>query len=436
VTDPITAGAIIKLAQSVAETMNTGLAIYLERARTETRDQERRESIAASAAESEKDRQLARDLYLQLRTDKREDDQWNARAARDNELFKSELEHYPLESRPGQLRQSLHLADDPSQMPPLVLLMPASRDSDEAWRQLSRRMSNSLMYLQNANLAIVMQADRAFTWPHYALVEYDLRDVPTIVISVEVVTGWISILVGGCNLGGDRVVRKTRQVAWLPLPDTAYWTPTRLAALENTSVGGFRRPASPEDAAGLETLRMEWATRLAVVAVVAAMDSYYLLRRRGYDERLDEAAAMLMPDLTGGLELAVDPAGLADPAYHFLHQARRQLTSGDPGAAGLSVAAALRDLSGEAGLSPAQALRTAISAGRLESWHRAFLNLLTDNYPAAGLLDKSAVEILNRPAPSADTGQAVAEVTQKREYVGREIPITRDTSPDARLADW
>src|SRR5271166_4009948 len=182
--------------------MNTGLSIYLERARSETRDRERRESIAASAAESEKDRQLARELYLQSRRDKTEDDRWNAQAVRDSQIFQSELEHYPLESGPGQLRQSLHLADDPSDMPPLVLLMPASRDSDEAWRQLSRRMSNSLMYLQNANLAIVMQADRAFTWPHYALVEYDLRDVPTILISVEVVTGWISVMVGGCNLGG------------------------------------------------------------------------------------------------------------------------------------------------------------------------------------------------------------------------------------------
>ena len=135
------------------------------------------------------------ELYLQSRRDKKEDDRWNAQAVRDSQIFQSELEHYPLESGPGQLRQSLHLADDPSDMPPLVLLMPASRDSDEAWRQLSRRMSNSLMYLQNANLAIVMQADRAFTWPHYALVEYDLRDVPTILISVEVVTGWISVMV-------------------------------------------------------------------------------------------------------------------------------------------------------------------------------------------------------------------------------------------------
>ena len=81
-------------------------------------------------------------------------------------------------------------------------------------------------------------------------------------------------------------------MAWLPLPDNAYWTPARLAALESTSVSGFRRPASPEDPVGLESLQMEWVTRLAVVAVVAAVDSYHLLRRRGYDERLDEAAAM------------------------------------------------------------------------------------------------------------------------------------------------
>lgn len=434
-TDPITAGAVIRLAQSVSETMNTGLSIYLERARSETRDRERRESIEASAAESEKDRQLARELYLQLRRDKREDDQWNARAVRDTELFKSELEHYPLESGPGQLRQSLHLADDPSDMPLLVLLMPASRDSDEAWRQLSRRMSNSLMYLQNADLAIVMQADRAFTWPHYALVEYDLRDVPTILISVEVVTGWISVMVGGCNLGGDRAVRRMRQVAWLPLPDNAYWTPARLAALESTSVSGFRRQASPEDLAGLESLQMEWVTRLAVVAVVAAVDSYYLLRRRGYDERLDEAAAMLMPDLAGGLELAIPATGLADAAYHFLYQARRQLANGEPSAAALSVADALRDLSGDAGLSCGPALQKAISEGRLESWHRAFLNQLIETYPTAGLLDRSGLEILSRPAPAA-SGGAVAEVAEKREYVGREIPITRNSAPDAKLADW
>ena len=176
------------------------------------------------------------------------------------------------------------------------------------------------MYLQNADLAIVMQTDRSFSWPHYALVEYDLRDVPTILISVEVVTGWFSVMVGGCNLGGERAVRRMRQVAWLPLPDNAYWTPARLAALESTSVSGLRRPASPEDLAGLESLQMEWVTRLAVVAVVAAVDSYYLLRRRGYDECLDEAGAKLMPDLATGLELAIPAAGLADPAYHFLHQ--------------------------------------------------------------------------------------------------------------------
>ena len=66
---------------------------------------------------------------------------------------------------------------------------------------------------------------------------------------------------------------------------------------------------------------------LAMVGIVTAIDAYYLLRRRGYREHLDESLAVLGPGLMS-CRPPIPPNDLADPAFHLMHHAKRQLRVG------------------------------------------------------------------------------------------------------------
>ena len=247
-------------------------------------------------------------------------------------------------------------------------------------------------------------ADRWMSWPHAALIRHDLQDVPTIVVSAALINKNLVLRLGGCNLGGDDVIRPFRQLLYAPLPSSVFWTEARLAALESTSRNAFQRP--PADTADFERLlQLEWAARTALVGVVAAIDAYFLLRRRGYREHLDDAAALVSPEVA----LAGTPSregALADPAYHLMHRARRQLAAGAHAEATANVCEALRVLAGDEDRPPDEAVLAALSAGRLESWHRAMLEELDVAAPGGAVVPATVMAALRRPPPVIDADEA------------------------------
>jgi len=213
------------------------------------------------------------------------------------------------------------------------------------------------------------------------------------VVATQVVDEKLAVRLGGCNLGGEPAVRTWHQLAWLPLPGPAFWTPSRLEMLEATSTNGFQRPSELQTAEAQRQLRLEWAGRLAVLGVIAAVDAYYLLRQTGYEERVDAAAAMLGPE-AAPIAFPMPAGSLADPAYHHLHEAHRQLRLGNRTGAKTSVTTALDVLAGSHQSNPGRAISLAKSSGRMKEWHVRLLLELADSTPR-GIVSISAMRALN-----------------------------------------
>jgi hypothetical protein len=440
VPDPLTAAAVIGVINEAFKFATSGLEVYQTRFTAKVKDRERQESLAAEARRWEEERQLAREQYIRARWAKAEDARRELENAKELVRSKAELENYPMKYGPGALRRSLGmLSDDVSQMPLMVLFVPAHKRGDKAWKSLPRRLQAALMATQDLRLEARI-TDRWLSWPDAALVQNDLYDVPTIVVAAEVITRQLVLRLGGCNLGGDDAVRHLRQILWLPLPGTVYWTETRLEALEHTSQNGFQRP--PADSPLFEReLQLEWATRVAMVGIVAAVDAYYLLRCRGYREHMDDAVAVLGPEFA--LDSAPMPLdALADPAYHLMHQAKRQLATGAHDAVKTSVSEALQMLAGRSDLSLREAVLAARSAGRLETWHQAMLEELAAATLGPGILPATLLAALRRPLhagsdaqPSGSAGRSKdqpesqeAERPPARRRQGRQVPEIRQSS--------
>lgn len=431
--DPYSATA--GLIEGALRLTTAGLEIYLDR-RVVAREQEQaaRQDQAESRRRAE-DQQQAREEYIRGRRDKREDDDRAAALARETEA----LRHYPFTAGAGSLRENIRTVyADLQTMPPLILIVPTRDGADPMWHSLSRRVEAFLMPLQHAHLAFVQAADRDFTWPHAALLRHDLAGVPTVVLRVEVVSGWLLVWLGGSHLGGQ-TVRPMSQIAWMPLPDRDAWTRERLDALEEASSHGFVSPPSVADERSLSTVQTEWATRLAAVAATAAVDAYHLLRRRGYDEQIDTAIRELGPEAAAQLVFPVDREALADPAYHLLHRSRRQIALGDRAAARADVVEALEALNGR----PSATLRDAILAARadkqLAEWHVTMLERLDRESP--DLLDAKARAALREPLPVAAPAAPSRELVRRtRDKAGESseprIVLTRGGDPNAPFGEW
>ncbi len=276
--------------------MTKGLDVYQARIQVESADRDRRERITADAQQREADRDQARALYVQTRQDQIAQEIRQLQAIKQLDIARVELGNYPFRNGPGSLRASLNRAHAHSDVPvPLVLVLPTEEISDPAWRTLPYAVETSLMSFQSDGLLVVRRADRWSSWPDAVLIENDLLDLPVVVVSTEVVDDRLSLKLGGCNLGGEPAVRNWHRLAWLIFPEPEYWTASRLTALEETAISGFKRPIALESSEAQRQLRLEWASRLAVLGVIAAVDAYYLLRQVGYLERVDDAAMLLRP---------------------------------------------------------------------------------------------------------------------------------------------
>lgn len=447
VVDPVTGAAVLGLINAVFKFATTGLETYQARVTAKTQERAPMDSQAAEARRQQEDRQLARELYIQARWDKVEADGRAVENAVKIARSTTELHNYPIRSGPGALRRNIALLAENGPLPLVVLFVPVHEVSDPDWHSLPRRFQDALMAMQDLEL-LALITDRWLSWPDASLVHHDLYDVPTVVVSAEVITGRLVLRLGGCNLGGDETVRPLRQILWLPLPGAMYWTETRLAALESTSSNHFQRPLADSPLFERE-LQLEWATRLAMVGIITAVDAYNLLRRRGYREHLDDVVGVFQSELElANAEIPLD--ALADPAYHLMHQAKRQLAAGAVDAARTSVAQALQILAAAPEVSSREAVLAARSARRLESWHEAMLNELAGAAQGRRVVPSSALAALRQPPsqPVASgarppipaghsneppaAGQIAGDPARTRRWVGRQVAEIRQTPADAR----
>ena len=377
-----------------------GKAMDARKARIEVEGQDRfrRELLDWEERKRADDREFERESYVQARQDRMDDE-------RQRDRSRVELRYYPFKGGPGVLRDSVRLTyEDAATMPPVVLLVPTGQHVDDVWRSLPASVESSLMPFQNRNVLFARLADRWTAWPDSSLVENDLRDLPTIVTLVNIVGGVLDVRLGGCNLGGKPRVQALHQVASLALPSSGSWTESRLSALERASTNGFRRPEPLDTPEAQRSLQLEWATRIAVLSVIAAADAFHLQRRVGYDEQIDTAAAMLGPDFTAQMSLPVPRGALADPAYHLLHAARRQIAAGDMVGAAATVIQAIQTLGGGEHGSLSDAVAAARAAGRLQEWHGRLLTILSDSTQPDVVVPQAVLQALAKPPAATPEG--------------------------------
>ncbi len=300
---------------------------------------------------------------------------------RERTRFQAELKHYPVRGGHGALRSGMAASyPDSRSRPPLVLLLPAGKQVDGVWRSLPHSIEASLMPFEADNVLAPRLVDRSMTWPHSAFIEHDLGDLATVVAVASVLDDVFELRLGGCNLGGAPV-QPLHQVVAATLPDPGTWSETQLAGLERTSTNGFRRPEPLDTPAARRRLQKEWATRLAVLVVIAAVDAYHLRHRVGYDEQLGTAAARLSAEFSLPVTIPEPSGPLADPVHHLLHTARRCVAAGDRAGAAAIVDRAL----------------AAQRVEELREWHR---RLLLELAGTDSVVPDPVVRALSRPAAS------------------------------------
>jgi hypothetical protein len=434
VVDPVTAGVAIKTGAEVvksvsdavgkvSELLSKGLDVYQFKVSAADRAQVRDEDRKDHDRRLELERQHARELYIRSAADRRAEIAQSARAAGFLEAQRFLHKRYPVEDGPGSLRNGVRLLTSESGTAPPLVLFTVPRHTDPFWQYLLWRTQSALDVLENAGHAHIRQTNRPVTWPHDELIKNDLLELAALVVSVEVVTEKLQIRMGGYNLGG-RLVRPMSSVVSTYLPEWEYFTTTRLEAFEATAGDGFHRPVASHDPEGLRRLQMEWATRIAAVAVVAAVDAYYLLRTSGYREHIDEALERLDPAMPAPTSLPLKADVLADPGYHMLHHARRLQAHGQTTKARQCLADAIRALAQAPNASLAQAARQARADNRLRDWHIELIREIK------ALLPAKVVAVLLEPAPDDAPRLLSTEPDQigplnDRARTGSESPTSR-----------
>lgn len=415
--DPVTLGVTVKTGAEVVKSVSDavgkvsdlltkGLEIYQYKSTAADREFVRIEDRQDADRRRAEDHQHARELYVRHGEDRRAEIALTARAAENIDAQRFLRKRYPLEEGPGSLRASVRLLRTPAGSAPPLVLFTASDDTDPFWQRLLWRTRSALHPVENVGDAHFRKTRKFMEWPHTDLITHDLYDLVALVVSVEVVTNKLEIRIGGYNLGGDNPLRHMTQVVSTFLPGTDYFTSERLAALEASAGDGFRRPTGADVAAELRDLQMEWATRIAAVVVVAAVDAYHLLRRIGYREHIDQALDRLDSTMPAPTSLPLSADVLADPAFHLLQHARRLKAHGQTTLARRCAAQAVRALGDAPTASVDEAARKARTENRLEPWH---LELLQQIRP---LLSAKVAETLLSPTPAPPaTIRSPAEVT-------------------------
>jgi hypothetical protein len=299
-----------------------------------------------------------------------------AKSAQQLAEYQRMLDGYPM-GRPGHLRASRALVrPDLSTVPPLVLLPPPYGDESSArrWGDMRTRIENDLDALQSRGLVVIQRLDRPLTWPHHDFYTHDLAGIPTIVVQLSHDLERLSVRLGGCHLGppDPGPVQDLQLVLELRYRPVSEWTPALLDTLNRTSHRPARYDlAAPLDEVAVQQLNHELASRLVTLAVTAAVDSYHLLTKPGYDEQVDaavEAAGISPEEWPADSSQPLDQ--IADPAYHLLHVAARLLRRGDQEAALRAVRAALELFTHAAPGRPWPELRASVAGSPVvRPWH-------------------------------------------------------------------
>ncbi|MFJ5933502.1 hypothetical protein [Streptomyces sp. NPDC093071] len=318
-------------AQAAASLVNTKRQISAaERARTTQHEFERNQS----------DTRFGRELQLEAVRHQRQFDLRHLESGLRREESLEALGNqtlystYPVPEGPGHLRAGLHLlAEDLSDLPPLLLLPRFSGLNEPHWAGLRTALSAALRHtLGNEGLVELHDGLGALTWPHAGLYWNDLYGVPTFVAQVSLYRDTLDLSLGGCHLGTGTVpteplrllLRHRRQP-----PGT--WTEKSVARLNAEAPEGHEL-AVPADPEGLNRLEVEVAARAVTAVVTSAVDAYWLAGAVRYRQRFDAAAALLGPaartDWPADLGVSLDR--VADPAYHLLTVARRLAARGRP----------------------------------------------------------------------------------------------------------
>lgn len=441
VVDPVTLGVTVKTGAEVVKSVSDavgkvsdlltkGLEIYQYKSTASDRELIRAQDRQDADRRRAEDHRHARELYVRHGEDRRAEIALTAQAAANLDAQRFLRKRYPLEEGPGSLRASVRLLRTPAGSTPPLVLFTASDDTDPFWQRLLWRTRSALHPVENVGDAHFRKTRKFMEWPHTDLIAHDLYDLVTLVVSVEVVTNKLEIKIGGYNLGGDTPLRHMTQVVSTFLPGTDYFTSARLSALEASAGDGFRRPTCSDAAAELRDLQMEWATRIAAVVVVAAVDGYHLLRRTGYREHIDQALDRLDSTMPAPTSLPLSADVLADPAFHLLQHARRLKAHGQTTLARRCAAEAVRALGDAPTASVDEAARIARAEDRLEPWH---LDLLQQIRP---LLSASVAETLLNPTPHPPaTPRSPADVTSEGGVTPRKPKASgKQRSDEARTA--
>jgi hypothetical protein len=344
--------------------------------------------------------------------------------AEDQRLAQDEYDNYPIRGGVGQLRRDL-AADQQSVAGhrPLLLLIPPDGVPDELWVSLRTRIRGEVQGYQDKGLLFQRAADRRFNWPHSALFVNDLYDLPTILVDLLLDEDYVDVHIGGCNLGTAQSTRVQvlRSACRLDL------APGTRAALEPRQLED--RSSSQIDASRF-TVRMT-AAKLVRVCVAACVDGYFVLRREGHDELLDDALAQL-PDLGDPAQFDLPLDALADPAYHLLHRAARASARKDTRAAVQDVHSALSLVASVdygAGMPMEQLIRQARDLGGIHRKHVAKATTVLQGMPPstkgrrealAALAELSADPTVREPNEFV-APRSGRDMTKPEERTGRPI---------------
>jgi hypothetical protein len=292
-------------------------------------------------------------------------------AERASRLERIELDNYPFIQGPGKLRSSLELEyPDPTMRPPVVLLAPPAEDSSrpQPWAGLRHRVLEALMVYQGPLLTTRL-VDRPFHWPHVDFYQYDLLGIPALILQPLIADDRVGVSLAGCHLVlGGQSVQGLRRVFSTTFPGPGRWRREDVERLPNPP---SITTTDPMDADSLRRLNHELASRVIVLCVIAAIDTFHLQRTIGYDEQFDHAVAatgVAGDDWPVSLGIPLDQ--MADPAYHLMHTAIRQARRGDGAAAETDIAQAFQRLAGGGVLSVRDAVIDALASAQMHDKHR------------------------------------------------------------------
>jgi hypothetical protein len=422
VLDPLSAGttsflskAIVKSAQDyVAQRVKAAAEAQARHETLAAEAQARREQLAADALgrhqRIEHERWLARyeAEAAELRADR------ESARRRGEEVDRRKLDHYPVAQGPGFLRSSLNLGLGGPENDRLVVLLTPTLSEDtsgQAAAGLRVRVADDLKSFADGRLRTWL-IDRPLQWPNHDLYVGDLYDVPALILQISLAQGLLTVRLGGCNLGLQRT-EDPKSVYRMRWPTREDWTVEDVDRLNDSGFAGVRFARRvPADAEAFSELNHELASRIIVLCVVAAMDAFYLTRRVGYDELLDDAVRLANLGEDGlSVDPGVDERLLADPGYHHLHRVERRLRRRDVAGARIELRSAMAAIAGvpAADADIEKAVRAAAQSGRLMDHHRAKTLEAIERFPRARWRDR-ARSLLEQPVAAEVMAEAPVEV--------------------------